>query len=95
LFNFTDDSALADSGWAVKERRLVRQVRREDDTLNASLIFDGQNVAIEFNFHTETNENSVALQTVNQRAIGLRDAALKLLNDVYKLQPSEGGDGHV
>lgn len=94
LFNFTDDSALADVGWAVKERRLVRQVRRDDDTLNASLIFDGQNIAIEFNFHTETDENSAALHAVNQRAIGLRDEALKLLNDVYKLQPSEGEDGH-
>jgi hypothetical protein len=95
LFNFPDDPTLADNGWAVRERRLVRQVRREDDTLNMSLIFDGQKIAIEFNFHTETSENSAALQAVNQRAIGLRDAAVKLLNDVYKLEPSEGGDGHV
>lgn len=94
LFNFTDDSALADIGWVVKERRLVRQVRRDDDILNASLVFDGQSIAIEFNFHTETDENSVALHAVHQRAIGLRDTALKLLNDVYKLQPSEGDDGH-
>lgn len=94
LFNLPDDDALVDTGWTVKERRLVRQVQRQDATLNLSLVFNGQEVTIEFNFHTETTENSVALQAVSDRVIVLRDQALQLLKNVYELQPSEGEDGH-
>lgn len=86
LFDFTDNTDIGDAGWDVQERRIVRTMRKDDDTLNLTLVFDGQTLKVELNYHTETNSNQTAREAVDGRAIRLRDKGLELLNQVYHLE---------
>ncbi len=94
LFDFADNAALVEVGWDLQERRAVRRLQKGGDILNMTRVFDGQEIVIEFNFHTETSNNETARAAVNQRVIRLRDESIRLLKEVYRLQPVEGEDGH-
>lgn len=85
LFNLGDDNDLTGDDGELKERRLTRRLKLRDDVLNLTLIYDNQNVTIEFNFHTETNSNPVACDALNNRVSRLRDKSLELLENVYQL----------
>jgi hypothetical protein len=72
------------------ERRITRKIEQGSDTLNLTLLFDGQDLAVEFNYHTETTDNATARAAVDHRAIRLRDASLRILDETYQLEPVEG-----
>lgn len=90
MFDFADNPSLIDGGWRLAEQRIVRKIEQGGDTLNLTLLFDGQDLTIEFNYHTETTENAVARAAVDHRAIRLRDASIRILDETYQLQPAEG-----
>lgn len=85
LFEIADSVKLADDGWETEERRLARRIRKDGDILNLTLVLSGDKLDAEFNFHTETSENSVAQSAVENRVIRLRDTALRLLEKTYDL----------
>jgi hypothetical protein len=89
LLDFRDDAELTNSGWAIEERRVARRLRLGDDVLNLTFVLTGQELTIEFNFHTETTDNAAARQAVEGRALRLRNTALQILNDLYQLQPAQ------
>jgi hypothetical protein len=91
LFELVDDQTFADDDWRVQERRIVRTLERGADTLILTLIFDGQDLTIEFNFHSGSTENEASRLAVTNRVIRLRDAALHLLDQSYHLQLNDGG----
>jgi hypothetical protein len=89
LLDFRDDAELTGSGWAIEDRRVARRLRQGEDVLNLTFVLSGHELTIEFNFHTETTDNAVARQAVENRALRLRDTALLILNDLYQLQPAQ------
>jgi hypothetical protein len=92
LFDFPDNPRFGEAGWNLQERRIARKMVRDNDTLNLTLVFDGQGVTIEFNYHTDTTNNEAAREAINNRVIGLRDTAIQLLGQVYHLELATGDD---
>jgi hypothetical protein len=92
MFELADDPSFSDDNWRIKGRRIVRTLERGMDTLNLALGFDGQELTIEFNFHTETTDNEASREAVHNRAIRLRNDALRLLDQTYHLQLNDGDD---
>jgi hypothetical protein len=86
LFDFRDNAAIGNAGWDLQERRVVRRMLQESTTLNLTMVFDGQAVTIEFNYHTSTTKNDKAREAIHNRVLNLRDASLKLISDVYHLE---------
>ncbi len=89
MFDFQDNAGLGEYGWVIQERRVVRRMQHGDDVLYLTFVLEGENLAVEFNFHTETVVNASAREAVHDRAIRLRDSSLQLLNDLYQLQPAQ------
>jgi len=87
LFDFGDNGDVSAAGWNIEERRLSRKLILNDETLNLTLLFDGSEVNIDFNFHTETNSNPTAQTAVTNRMLRLREAALTFLDSIYHLVP--------
>ena len=92
LFELRDDRQFADADWNIRDRRLVRTMQRGQDILNLTLAYDGQELTIEFNYHTEAPDNAAAQAAVNNRVLRLRDDSLRLLRDVYNLELAPGGE---
>lgn len=90
LFSFADDGQLSDADWNVRSRRIVRQLQREQDTLNLTLAYDSQDMTIEFNYHTDAPDNSAAQDAVSNRVLRLRDDSLRMLHDIYNLELAVG-----
>ncbi len=86
LFDIADRLSLTEEGWETEERRLVRRLRHEGDVLNLTLAWNGRDMDVEFNYHTETAENAVALASVTGRILELREAALRVLEQTYALR---------
>jgi hypothetical protein len=86
LFDLADSAALTDDGWDIEERRLSRRLSKRGDTMNLTLLLAGSNLDVEFNFHTETADNTVAQAAVDDRMIRIRDAAVRVLDKTYDLQ---------
>ena len=89
-FDFADNGTIGAAGWDLQERRIVRKIRRNQSTLNLTLVFDGQTVTIEFNYHTDTNDNQTAREAISGHVLGLRDTAHELLSQVYHLDVATG-----
>ena len=85
-FDFTDNPLFGGAGWELQERRIVRKMKREQDTVNLTLTFDGQEVTIEFNYHTDTTNNEAAREAIQGKVLRLREASLQLLSKVYLLE---------
>ena len=92
LFDFADNPQLVEAGWDLQDRRIARKVRHDNDTLNLTLLFDGQSVTAEFNYHTDTANNQTAREAIQGRVLGLRDTAIRLLQQVYDLEVGGGDD---
>lgn len=92
LFGFGDDGELSGTGWTIGERKLIRQLTLDEDVLNLTLTFAGDNVSFGFNFHTATISNAVARQAVTNRVVRLRDASLAVLGAVYHLEETENNE---
>ena len=92
MFELADDATLGEARWNIRGRRIVRTLERNGDSLNLSLVFDGRELTVEFNFHTETSDNQASQDAVHDRAIRLRDSALLLLDQTYNLQLNDGDD---
>lgn len=90
LFDFQDNGQIAEAEWDLQERRIVRKIFRDNETLNLTIVFDGQVVTIEFNYHTDTNNNQTARDAIRGRILGHRDTALRFLNQVYHLEVAPG-----
>ena len=63
--------------------------------MNLSLGYDGRDLSVEANFHTETPgntqaANAAAQQTVDGRAVRLYEVAIRFLRDIYQLHLEEG-----
>lgn len=94
LFDFADNGRIIDASWNLQDRRIVRKMVHENDSLNLTLLFDGKGVTAEFNFHTETTSNEAARKAIQGRVLGLRDTAIQLLKEVYHLElAQEYNDG--
>lgn len=90
LFNFADNAQLAQAGWEPSERRIVRQLQHENDTLNLTLSYNNDQLDLDCNFHIdpaelEDTEAKVAA-VAPARIIELRDRAIALLDQIYGLQ---------
>jgi hypothetical protein len=92
LFDFADNQQVIEAGWELQDRRIVRKIRRDNDTLNLTLLFDNGVVTAEFNYHTDTNVNQVARDAIRGRVVGLRNGATDLLQQVYHLEVNEEDD---
>ncbi len=92
LFDFPDNQHIGEAGWDLQERRIARKIRRGNDTLNLTFVFDGQMLSIEFNYHTDTNSNQTAREAIQGRVLGLRDTAMQLLVNNYHLELDPGDD---
>ena len=93
IFASPDSAELAIQGWEVQERQITRKLFQEGTLLNLTLKYGPDGVDCDFNFHTETTENETARHAVTDRVIGLKNAALELLDKTYHLQPGpEGND---
>lgn len=86
LFEFPDNGSIGDAGWEVEEGRVVRRLREGGATLNLTHVFDGKTVTIEFNYHTDTTKNDEARKAIGERVLILRDTALQLMKNVYRLE---------
>jgi len=92
LFDFADNPQLLEAGWDLHDRRIVRKIRHDNDTMNLTLLFDGRSVTAEFNYHTDTTSNQTAREAIQGRVLGLRDTAIRLLQQVYHLEVAEDND---
>jgi len=90
LFNSPDGVLIAGAGWEIVSHRLTRQLRREERTLNLTLVFSGQEVQVEFNFHTDTPTNESACNAVRRNVLNLRQSTLDLVQEAYQLELVEG-----
>jgi hypothetical protein len=94
LFNFGDNSRVVEAGWDLQERKIVRKMAQEGDTLNLTLAFDGRAVTTEFNYHTDTTSNETAREAVRNRLLRLRDLSIRLLEQAYQLELAAEGNGN-
>ncbi len=90
IFNLQDDDDLAQAGWEIGERKIVRRLQRKDTVLNLTLTLAGSAVDFDCNFHTELAAPANALQAVDGgRVLRLRDTALELITRTYRLELDE------
>jgi hypothetical protein len=97
LFNFADAPLIAQEGWEMPERRLIRKLTGEYRTMNLVLGYVGESVTVEVNFHTDTQGasptvNAAAQAAIEGRTAQLKNIALTFLRNVYHLDLEEGGD---
>lgn len=90
LFNFGDNTRLAEAGWEAGERKIVRRLSHDNDTLNLTLSLDNGRLDIDCNFHTDSDDGKVAVSAVDpDRIIQLRDRTITTLDELYGLQLEE------
>lgn len=90
MFNASDDDDLAQGGWKLEDRKIVRRLQREGETLNLTLTLTGSAVELDCNFHTDIAVRANAPQTVESgRVVRLRDTALQLITQTYRLKLDE------
>jgi hypothetical protein len=87
LFNMPDNMPLAEAGWNLGERRIVRRLQNGNTVLNLTIILQQSAVHFEFNFHTETTVNAEAQAAVAGKILNLRNTALQIMAETYHLQP--------
>lgn len=97
LFNFADNAQLAQAGWQPTERRIVRKLQHDDDTLNLSLSLSNNQLDIDCNFHIDPSDfqnTEAKVAAVNpDRVIEMRDQAISLLDQMYGLQLEDNNHG--
>jgi hypothetical protein len=94
LVDLPDNPRLAQAGWEILDRKIVRQLRRAERIVNFTIAFSQNDVLLDFNFHTETRQNEVARQSIQDSVLRLRGTALGILTDQYRLQLTEDGENH-
>lgn len=95
LFSFGDNARLAEAEWEAGERKIVRRLIRDDETLNLTLSLDNGRLDIDYNFHTDPGDNDAAVAAVSpDRIIQLRDMAIDMSGQLYGLQLEEE-DGEI
>lgn len=90
LFNISDSVPLAEAGWNIGDRQIVRRLQNDNTVLNLTLKLRESAVHFTFNFHTETTINSEAQTAVDRRILNLRDTALQIMAETYHLQIDSG-----
>jgi len=87
LFGFADNPRWVEAGWEMGERKIVRQLTRDDDTINLAFTLNGGRLDIDCNFHTAPDNNAGAIAAVEpNRVIQLRDLATRSLEELYGLE---------
>jgi hypothetical protein len=90
LFNFGDNARLAQAEWQVGERKIVRRLSHDDDTLNLTLTFGGGQLDIDCNFHTDFADRDAAIAALSpDRIIQLKERTITMLDELYGLQLEE------
>jgi hypothetical protein len=93
LFNLGDNARWVEAGWELGERKIVRQLTGDGDTLNLTLSLSGDVLDIDCNFHTMPEDNVTAIAAAAaDRVIALRDRATQGLIELYGLE-LEGDEG--
>lgn len=94
LFDFADNPRWAEAGWETGERKIVRQLTRDADTLNLTLTFNAGRLDIDCNFHTVPDKNAAAVAAVApERLVELRDKATHTIQELYGLELEGDDDG--
>ena len=93
LFNFDDSPRLAEDGWEVGERKVIRRLTRDEEVLNLSLTLAADYLDLEFNFHTDPDDRDVLAAALDSdRLIRLRDLAIQVSQDLYGLVLENDGE---
>jgi hypothetical protein len=87
LFGFADNPRWVEAGWEMGERKIVRQLTHDGDTLNLGFTLNGGQLDIDCNFHTVPDNNAGAVSAVEpNRVIQLRDLVTRSLGELYGLE---------
>lgn len=85
-FNFEDAGDLGTLGWEAAERQIVRRLIRNGQTLNLKLVFGGQDVLFDFNFHHDVQTAQQGIEALRGNYLGMKESAIQVLRDVYDFQ---------
>lgn len=86
LFNVPDGPSIEAAGWAIGERRVMRQLRHGTSTLNLVLLMRDADVDFELNFHGEAATGAAAIAFVQGNVVERYTDAIGLLLAVYGVQ---------
>lgn len=93
VFNDNDPKELAEMGWAINERKVVRRLTRRDDTLNLAMTYDGNTVTFDLNYHMDTSSNEAARLAIKEgRVLALMHQGIALLQSAFYLDLEEDGN---
>jgi hypothetical protein len=82
---FSDDASI-DSAWSVQRKEMARQLEKDNQLLNMSIVRDDSGVEISANFHTEVKSANEAEKAIKDKTLKMKDEFVKLIEQVYKLK---------
>ena len=86
LLNCGDDTQIGVLGWNIEKRSLIRNLQRDDGTLNLTLSCTPSEVEIHANFHHAVSSATDAVSAVEGQVINYHEEVKNLLSEVYELQ---------
>jgi hypothetical protein len=92
-FSFRDTAAISDAGFTIESVRLERRLRQNDQIVNVSLGFEGNEVVdLGLNFHLDTRTCAVAREYLERGFDHFLTRAQTLMQAVYKTDLNLGGN---
>jgi len=93
LFNFADDVDIATANWNVGNKKISKQLTKDDKMLNLSIGYDSHSqIQIDANFHYPVNSATDAVEKLENNASSLHEELINLLENVYILRMEENSD---
>lgn len=86
LFNFMDKDELAEQEMELEASTIRRSFIIDDKQLNFTVKLQGDKLFFDFNFHYNVSDAVEAKEKLNDALLSNKETAMKILQDVYKLE---------
>ncbi len=87
LFNFSDDVAIGSLDWAIGNKKITRQLTKDEMTLNLIITQDSpSNLEIDANFNCPVESADDAVKKITEKTIYMHESLVKLIKDVYEFK---------
>jgi hypothetical protein len=85
LFNFSDNAELADRGWGIDAKRIVRTLSQAEQVLNLTYSLTGTIIGIDLNYHYAVQSAEGARHVIQGQVLNRNQDALTLLRETLAL----------
>lgn len=82
-FHFDDNDRMTDAGFELVSTEILRQLRHDGRLLNLKLSQSEGSAIFNFNYHTQVNDTTEAINAIRGHVLELEQTSVGILNTVY------------